>query len=363
MLRELSKVAESAQDAVGAVVEEERKRTQDIMDRSEARLREERERHERRMEKEGIEAERRRKEEKEALESKLAHERSVERERIDERLKAESARAAEAEQRRRDEKEALELRLAHEKVVDKDRTDERLKAEQSRHENMMKLQQDFFSNMREIDVKRQELADKARAEERSLFDRQMAIQKEAVAEQRDNNQKIFDLQMKHLEEMKKLDGANQPIMMVAEAVSKGLEKFGPMIEDRLSQRQGFQGPPGRPGSSLSGPAQRGRGIDMSMVKKIKGSEFFREELVEIARKIQANVPPAFTVNKLMGAMQADGTVGYVLDYVVTRSLREVTDGVALDADVRKLLDSPEAETWWTKFKQNLIQAMTPPEQG
>ena len=96
---------------------------------------------------------------------------------------------------------------------------------------------------------------------------------------------------------------------------------------------------------------------MQFIDQLKKQPFFADELKEVAAKVKAGVTPAFTVNKYMAMLQSDPSISFVLDYIVTRDLKEVMTGVALPGDVVKVLHSQEAKAWWTLFKNLLIQTM------
>jgi len=104
---------------------------------------------------------------------------------------------------------------------------------------------------------------------------------------------------------------------------------------------------------------------MDIIAGIKASPFFVEEIEDIAKQIEGKLPPGFKANHLLGMMGMDSMVGIVMNYIITRTLKEVIDGVAIGDKAKAILLTEGAEKWWVDFKEVLIGMMQPPavEQG
>lgn len=308
-------------------------------------------------------------------------ERDLERQRKEER--------EEAEQRRREEKEELEnqiagqredfenqkkiemekFKLEQEHMMSREREYlERMKsAEQERTKAMLDSQNQFFQQMRELDAKRDTMMRDSHKESIAMQERMTEAQRNAVEEQRRANDRMFEMQMSHLSDMK---NTQEPLALIAQTVSKSLDKIGPVIQARMNPGMG-------PVNQMSGPSRNlmpdnsaGEQPMFNMIDKIKQQPFFVQELTAIAEKIQKKVHPAFLVNKLLGMMQFDPSVSIVLDYVVTAEILDVIRGVRLAPAAVTALSSQEGKVWWAEFQkllqitmaQSVQQQMTAPQQ-
>jgi hypothetical protein len=158
------------------------------------------------------------------------------------------------------------------------------------------------------------------------------------------------MQMEHFNEMKKSQESAQPMALLAQALGPVLNKVGQKMDGMGDFAQG------QPGALPSPGGQQG-GVSVEMIKQIKSQQFFVDELREAAKKVKAKLTPAFTVNKLMGMMQMNPTISIVLDYVITRDIGEVVQGVNLDSESMAILTSEEGVAWWKEFQQMLTDTM------
>jgi hypothetical protein len=235
---------------------------------------------------------------------------------------------------------------------------------------------DFFTQMRELDSKREKVLADARADEKEAERRRrqeekeyderrrkedresqekiLQSQKEAIDEQRRFNERMYTMQMDHLAELKQMQSQSEPLTLLATALDKGIEKIGPAMQARMG---GVAPTAGAQGGALPAPQQQGGQPNMNIINGIKQQPFFAEELREAAMKVKGDISPAFTVNKLMGLMQYDPSISIVLDYVVTRPIKEVVGGVNLDSESLSILQSEKGQAWWSLFQQLLSRTM------
>jgi hypothetical protein len=227
-------------------------------------------------------------------------------------------------------------------------------AEQERTKSMIEAQNQFFTQMRELDKKRDEITRESHKESIAMQEKLMLAQRDSIEEQRRANDRMFEVQMGHLADMK---NSGEPLALIASALGKGLEKIGPMIQSRMAGvNPGFAGMSVQPRAAVTteGSPQSTGGDAMNLMQKIKSQPMFAEELEAIADKVKKKVHPAFTVNKLLGMMQYDPSISIILDYVVSADVRDVAKGVRLSADAVQTLNGKEAAEWWTLF-QSLLQ--------
>jgi hypothetical protein len=282
------------------------------------------------------EAEARRREEKEELEEQIAAQRE----------EFENAKKIELEK----------LKMEHEQTATREREylDRMRTAEQERTKSMIEAQNQFFTQMRELDKKRDEITRESHKESIAMQEKLMLAQRDSIEEQRRANDRMFEVQMGHLADMK---NSGEPLALIASALGKGLEKIGPMIQSRMAGvNPGFAGMSVQPRAAVTteGSPQSTGGDAMNLMQKIKSQPMFAEELEAIADKVKKKVHPAFTVNKLLGMMQYDPSISIILDYVVSADVRDVAKGVRLSADAVQTLNGKEAAEWWTLF-QSLLQ--------
>lgn len=310
-----------------------------------------------------------------SLAQSLEAERDRNRQREAEQARIRKEERDEAEARRREEKEELEeqiaaqreeyenakkleldkLRMEHEQTATREREylDRMRTAEQERTKSMIEAQNSFFTQMRELDKKRDDITRESHKESLAMQEKLMLAQRESIEEQRRANDRMFEVQMGHLADMK---NSGEPLALIASALGKGLEKIGPMIQSRMAGvNPGFAGATVQPRAAITAEGSQGTGGDtMNLMQKIKTQPMFAEELEAIADKVKKKVHPAFTVNKLLGMMQYDPSISIILDYVVSADVRDVAKGVRLSSDATQTLNSKEAAEWWTLF-QSLLQ--------
>jgi hypothetical protein len=325
ILNTVMQTQQSNMQQVNSQLQAEREARKEEMRLAEARRKEERDL-----------AEQRRQEEKEELEAALAQQRE------------------EFEQKRVLEMEKFERQMEENRRREREFFERQKEVEAERSKNLIDSQQNFFTAMRELDSKREEMMEKARTESLQMQEKIFEAQREGVDEQRRANERIFNMQMEHFSEMKKSQESAQPLSLLAQAITPVLNRVG--AAGGMPAQSGMGGiAQNQPGALPPGASQGGMSVEV--INHIKGQQFFIDELKEAANKVKGGITPAFTVNKLMAMMQANPAVSLVLDYVVTRDIGEVVQGVNLDSETLNILTSPEGVEWWKAFREMLTQTM------
>ena len=244
--------------------------------------------------------------------------------------------------------------VEQDKAREKAASNERLSMEKERTTSLMEQQKMFFENMGKLDKERQDMADRRSVEMTEFNTRIFEAQTASLDEQRRNNAEMFAVQKSHMETVQGLQASNQPWVLVSDALKGVQETLAPVIKARL----------GSPGAAISGGGGK-KETDMDIIAGIKASPFFVEEIEDIAKQIEGKLPPGFKANHLLGMMGMDSMVGIVMNYIITRTLKEVIDGVAIGDKAKAILLTEGAEKWWVDFKEVLIGMMQPPavEQG
>lgn len=259
----------------------------------------------------------------------------------------------EQQEKERQTLEMIRQMMERDRERDKQAAEERLAAERERASSLLEQQKSFFQAMAQVDTERRELFEKSLERAQEAQNKIFEIQTQALEEGRRNNEHMLQLQQGYLEKIQALQASSQPWTVVSEAINGLQQTLSPAIQARINQGSGGLG------SALGSPTG-GNAMNQDMITRIKQSDFFKDEIEDLASHVEQGLPVTFKVNHVVGLMAQDPAIGMVVNYLVTRDLPEVIDGVPLSDKARTALSSPPAATWWTAFKQYLINAMTPP---